>query len=460
MGLFGIGGSKSKSSSKSSANTFVDPNQAPYLQDIRGRAQQLGQNGMPVEGVAAMNPYMNNALGNQYSGGNMQAGAGAALMGSGSNLARGSNSALRFSNQAMMGGPYGGVNAAFGAGNQFAGGVQGANAAQGVGVDYDMANRMGNSAATAGAASMGAARMGSASMGAASNSGFDINNVSKYINNDVLQGQIDAASRDITRNLQQSTLPGIQGQAAGSGNSGSSRVGNMMGTAMGMANESIGDISANMRGNALNQGFGIEARRASENAGYQQGANQANANFMQNANQANAGYQQGANQANANFMQNANQFNAGARNSLLSQGYGVGASQLESNLGRQQQGNQFNAGQFNQARQYGSGVGQNAFNTNQQSQQFGANLAARLGSQGVSNMTTGANMFNTGVGQQMAMGQYGRDYEQQLLNQQYRQQMAPYNSLNFYNQIVGAPNNLSNSTASSKGSSSSFNLSV
>ena len=428
MGLFGIGGSKSKSSSNSSANTFVDPNQAPYLKDIRNRAQQLGSNGMPVEGVAGINPYMNNALGNQYSGGNMQAGAGAALMGSGSNLARGSNSALRFSNQAMMGGPYGGVNAAFGAGNRFAEGVQGPDAAQGTGVDYGMANDMRNSAATAGAASMNAAN----------NSGFDINNLSKYMNNDVLQGQIDAASRDITRNLQQSTLPGIQGQAAGSGNSGSSRVGNMMGTAMGMANQSIGDISANMRGNALNQGLGIEAGRASENAGYQQGANQ----------------------ANANFMQNANQFNAGARNSLLSQGYGVGASQLESNLGRQQQGNQFNAGEFNRARQYGSGVGLDSFNNNMMNQQFGANLAARLGSQGVSNMTTGANMFNTGVEQQLGMGRFGRDYEQQLLNQQYRERMAPYNSLNFYNSVVGAPNNLSNSTASSRGKSSSFNLSV
>jgi hypothetical protein len=193
-----------------------------------------------------------------------------------------------------------------------------------------------------------------------------------------------------------------------------------------------------MRGQAYGQALGIEAGRAQQNAGFQQAANQ----------------------ANAGFNQQANQFNAGAQNRLLSQGYGIGASQLESNLGRQQQGNQFNAGQFNQGRQFGTGVGQNAFNTNQQNQQFGASLASRLGAQGVSDMRTGANMYNTGVGQQLASGQYGRDYEQQLYNQEFRQGMSPFNSLNFYNQIVGAPNNLSSSTSTSKGKSSGFNFAV
>jgi hypothetical protein len=73
-------------------------------------------------------------------------------------------------------------------------------------------------------------------------------------------------------------------------------------------------------------------------------------------------------------------------------------------------------------------------------------------------MQAGAGMFNTGVGQQLASGQYGRDFEQQLYNQQFRQGMSPFNSLNFYNQIVGAPNNLSSATSSSKGKSSSTNV--
>lgn len=460
MALFGIGGSKSKSSSKSSANTFVDPNQAPYLSDIRGRAQQLGQNGMPVEGVAGINPYMSNALANRYSGGNMQAGAGVGLMGSGSALAGGSGSALRFSNHAMMGLPQGNMRAAFGAGNRYAGGVAQGGIAQGSGVNSGMANEMAGNAVNANAASMGSASMNAAGMNAATNAGFNQNNLNNYINNDVLQGQINAATQDINRNLNENQLTASAANAAASGNSGSSRRAVMDAIATRGADDRSADVAANMRGNAYNQALGIEAGRASQNAGYQQAANQANAGFQQGANQANAGFQQDAMRTNAGFNQQSDMYNAGAGNALLGQGYGIGASQLESNLGRQQQGNQFNAGQFNQARQFGTGVGQNAYNTNQENQQFGATLAARLGSQGVNDMTTGANMFNTGVGQQMAMGQFGRDYEQQLLNQQYRQQMAPYNSLNFYNQIVGAPNNLSNSTASSKGSSSSFNLSV
>ncbi len=431
--ILGFGKNKSSSSSTSSANTYVDPTQQPFRRDLMNQAQGLNNQGMPVEGVAGINPNLANALNNQYMGGNMQAGAGAGLMGSGSALAGGSMSALNFANQAMNTGGYSprggaGINTAFGAGNRYAGGVAQGDIAQGSGVDFNMAGNMANSASTADAANMNAA----------TNAGFNQNNLSNYINNDVLQGQIDAASRDITRNLQQNTLPSIQGQAAGSGNSGSSRVGNMMGTAMGMANESIGDISANMRGSAYNQALGIESNRAAQNAGFQQGANQ----------------------ANAGFIQQANQFNAGAQNNLLGQGYGIGASQLESNLGRQQQGGQFNAGSFNDARNFGSRLGADAFNNNMMNQQFGATLAARLGAQGTSDMQAGAGMFNTGVGQQLSSGQYGRDYEQQLYNRDFRQGMAPFNSLNFYNQIVGAPNNLSSSTTTSKGKSSGFNFSI
>jgi hypothetical protein len=254
----------------------------------------------------------------------------------------------------------------------------------------------------------------------------------------VLQGQIDASTRDITRNLNENQLTGNASGAAATGNSGSSRRAVMDAIATRGANDRSADIASNMRGNAYNQALGIEAGRASQNAGFQQGANQ----------------------ANAGFQQNANQFNAGQQNQLRSQGFSMGGSQLESNLSRQQQGNQFNAGQFNQARQFGTGVGQNAFNTNQQGQQYGASLAASLGRQGVSNMQTGAGMFNTGVGQQLGAGQYGRDYEQQLYNQQFRQGMAPFNSLNFYNQIVGGPNNLSKSSTTTSGKSSSMQFAL
>ena len=522
--IFGFGKNKSKSSSASNASTYVDPTQQPFRRDLMNQAQQLNNQGMPVEGVAGINPNLAGALQNQYMGGNMQAGAGVGLMGSGSALAGGSGSALRFSNHAMMGLPQGNMRASFGAGNRYAGGVAQGGIAQGSGVNSGMANEMAGNAVNANAAVNQGADVGSAgrygdqammgtaaqgqgpNLGMASqiegmagqsagtqNQGFNQSNLSNYINNDVLQGQIDASTRDITRNLAENQLTGNASNAAASGNSGSSRRAVMDAIATRGAEDRSADVAANMRGNAYSQGLGIEANRAQQNAqmgqqNQQFNTGQSNNMLSQGINTAtgvdamNTGYRQQQGMANQNsvnqftgqgfgidaarasqnagFDQQSNMFNAGAGNALLGQGYGIGASQLESNLGRQQQGNQFNAGQFNQARQFGTGVGQNAFNTNQQNQQFGASLAARLGAQGTADMRTGAGMFNTGVGQQLASGQYGRDFEQQLMNQQFRQGMAPFSGLNFYNQIVGAPNNLSNSNTTSSGKSSGFNFSI
>ena len=343
MGLFSFGGSKSDSSSNSNSSTFVDPNQSPYLQDIYGQAQQLNSQGMPVEGVAGINGMLGNALGTAY-------GVGSNMVAGGANASQGTNMALNYAGGAMGGNAQGGNNTAMGAGQ-------------------GMANLTGM-------------------MGAANNGGFNAANAGQYMNNSVLNGQIDAASRDVVRNLQENQLTGIASNAAGTGNSGSSRAGVMAGIAARGAGDRIGDISASMRGQAYNTGLGIEANRASQNAGFQQQANQAN---------------------------------QGAYNNML---------------------------------QFGAGMGQNAYNTNQQNQQFGANLAGQLGQQGYGNMMSGANMMNQGIGMQQGAGQYIRDYDQQLLNNQYQQAMSPFNSLNFYNQIVGAPNNLSSASSSSSGSSS------
>lgn len=427
MPLFSFGGSKSKSSSNSSSKTYVDPSQQPFLNDIRGRAQQLSQNGMPVEGVAGINSNLRNTLNDQYSGGNMIANAGGAMGRFGDGMARqGYGGAMNYANRAMGSGPMQGAGFAFGAGNNYASGAQGFDAAQGGGANFGMANNMGNSASTA----------GPASMNSAVNQGFDQSNLSNYINNDVLQGQIDASTRDITRNLNENQLTGSASNAAASGNSGSSRRAVMDAIATRGANDRSADIASNMRGNAYNQALGIEAGRASQNAGFQQGANQ----------------------ANAGFLQNSNQFNAGQQNQLRSQGFTMGGNQLQNNLTRQQQADQYNAGQYNQARGFGTGIGQGAFNSNTLNNQFGADMAFRGGAAGVGMQRTGADMIGSGLDRAQGSGQYDRDYEQQLMNQQYRYGMAPYNSLNFYNDIVGAPNNLSSATSSSKGSSKSLNF--
>jgi hypothetical protein len=352
--MFSFG--KKKSENSSSSSTFVDPNQSPYLQDIYGQAQQLNAQGMPVEGVAGINGMLGGALGTAYGAGGMQAGVGANMMASGANATQGTGMALNYAGGAMGGNAQGGINTAMGAGQ-------------------GMANMTGMT-------------------GAAVNNGFNQGNVNNAMAAAMpgLRNQITGATRDIFRNLQENQLPGIGSQAAGTGNSGSSRAGVAEGIAVRGAMDRGSDVAANIYTNANNMYTNMEASKAAQNAG---------------------------------FQQQANLSNQGAYNNMM---------------------------------QYGANMGQNAYNTNQQNQQFGANMAGQLGQQGYGNMMSGANMMNQGIGMQQGAGQYMRDYDQQLLNNQYQQAMSPFNSLNFYSQLVGAPNNLSESESSGK--SSGFNISA
>lgn len=69
-------------------------------------------------------------------------------------------------------------------------------------------------------------------------------------NNPYMTGMVDAASRDITRNLGENIIPGIAGSSYSSGNLGSSRRGAAEAIAARGAADRIGDISANLRGSA------------------------------------------------------------------------------------------------------------------------------------------------------------------------------------------------------------------
>ncbi len=72
-------------------------------------------------------------------------------------------------------------------------------------------------------------------------------------NNPNLPGMVDAATRDITRDLNWNTLPGIDQAAAASGNMASSRTGIAEGMARGMAQDRISDVTADIYNNAFNQ---------------------------------------------------------------------------------------------------------------------------------------------------------------------------------------------------------------
>jgi hypothetical protein len=78
-----------------------------------------------------------------------------------------------------------------------------------------------------------------------------------YANNPAIDGMIDAASRDVSRNLYENEIPGINRAGTGSGNINSSRAGVAEGVAVRGAADRVGDISSNIRGDAFNRGLSL-----------------------------------------------------------------------------------------------------------------------------------------------------------------------------------------------------------
>lgn len=189
--------------------------------------------------------------------------------------------------------------------------------------------------------------------------GLNYNTLAASVNNPFLDGQIDAASRDVVRNLNENQLTGNAALAAGTMNSGSSRRAVMDAIATRGAADRVADIGATMRGNAYTTGLGL-----------------ANATAL----------------ANQNAMTSTNALNAG----LMGQG-----AQLNYNLG-----------------QAGSAGLRDAYGT-------GANNAGMV--------TDTGNML--------------RQYQQQLLDTTYQNQMNPYNSLQMYKSFIGDPTVLSSSSS-------------
>jgi hypothetical protein len=90
-------------------------------------------------------------------------------------------------------------------------------------------------------------------------------NIMNAMENPALQAQIDAAGRDVTRQLG-AQHAGTRGAAAASGMVGSSRQGIAEGLASRGAGDRLADISGQMRGQAYQQAFGAEQQRATQQA--------------------------------------------------------------------------------------------------------------------------------------------------------------------------------------------------
>lgn len=199
---------------ESGSRTYIDPTQQEYLQNLWGRAQgQLGEST-----VAPQTQEFQNYL-QGVSGFGQQA--------------------QDLSQQAMA--PAGGYQQLGGQAQQYLGNIFGQGGYQ-----------------------------------APTQQGVNMDTVGSLINNDILQGQIDASTRDIGRGLTEQTLPGIASQSVATGNVGSTRRGVAEGIATRGAQDRASDVAAQIRGGAYNQALGIGANQAAANQQAQLSTNQLN----------------------------------------------------------------------------------------------------------------------------------------------------------------------------------------
>jgi hypothetical protein len=142
---------------------------------------------------------------------------------------------------------------------------------------------------------------------------------SAYMNNPLVQGQIDAVNRDVARNLNENTLPTLNMQASAGGNLNSSRAGAAEAVATRAASDQMADNASNIRSAAYNNGLQLAEQARSTNL------NAANAANGQVGNYANMGFSNTLN--GMNFGEGQRQFNVGTQqqaNAQLGQAASMG----------------------------------------------------------------------------------------------------------------------------------------
>lgn len=405
-------GSNSSSSgfnaSQSQQNVYGAQDQ--YLRDIYSQASNLYNNGsLPNQQVADLDQRMFANAGFASGGGNdiyTQQLQQALANTQGFNTA--SNAANRMaSGNAFQAGTV--ANANYGSAGQLAGMAGTANAQFATDPNLGFANRLAGNAGSSGGAQ----------------SALDIGLAGNIANNPYINGQIDAASRDVVRNLQENQLTGNASAAAATGNSGSSRRAVMDAIAMRGAGDRVADISAGIRGAAYQQGVATAAEQAN---------------------------------LNANLRQNNQQYNTGQFNQLLGQGASMEQQRALQNAQIGTQNSQFNTGQYNQLLGQGGAFSQQQSLQNSQlasqNQALNANLMAQGGSLayniGQAGQAGTRDAYNTGANNANMTTNTGamvNQYQQQLLDANYNNAMNPYNSLAMYNSILGGPTVLSNSNS-------------
>lgn len=245
------------------------------------------------------------------------------------------------------------------------------------------------------------------------------------MNNPALQGAIDAASEDVTRNFNLTTRPQLDAQMQASGSFGNTGVQQMQGEAQrGLARE-LGNVSSGMR----MQDYQLQAQLAEAAANRATQTSQFNASNNLGAQTTNAGLRSGdlsRNLAGYNTQEGMNtsnllgaaQFDSGntlraqegnaglqagdlARNSQLAQGLGT------FNAGQTNAAGMFNAGQGNSRYQFDENLDYGIDNTNWNRQRTGTQDQISLINSLMGINTQGLSAAN---GQADAPLNYLRDY--------------------------------------------------
>jgi len=92
-----------------------------------------------------------------------------------------------------------------------------------------------------------------------------LQNAARYAENPYTQGIVDAASRDVTRNLYESQLPTLNRAATGTGNINSTRAGVESAIATRGASDRLADISNQIRGQFFGQGLSQSQNQYNQN---------------------------------------------------------------------------------------------------------------------------------------------------------------------------------------------------
>jgi hypothetical protein len=123
-----------------------------------------------------------------------------------------------------------------------------------------------------------------------------LSQANQYANNPYVDGLIDANSRDITRNLNENTLPSLNLAAAGTGNTNSTRTGVSQAIAERGASDRLADVSSNIRSQFFNNGLNMAQSQYNTQQSLASNTNQQ----LGQAYQLGTGSLTGAQQANGN----------------------------------------------------------------------------------------------------------------------------------------------------------------